>query len=279
METDTALVELQEGELTPRRLTDTKEICVFLKYTNSIDFEERDIDKLDEEDYMAWAMPENVQFTTKNAVINKIVTHQLRVSNYPTSVGDAWLAGVMSIPGTKVVVKCTPMDRISAVKAIDRSLAELRGQYSTTNVDSKLLELEEHIQTLSELLVTLQQDNEALLTVNIYISMYDSVKTAIGTADNSVKDSLLPVISDMKKIVTRSWQEAGMRLNPMDFVQLQAFIGSQVSQLILLLPCILGFMQIFLMRVACALVSRQGFLYLSISLEEIQNVLILTWLS
>lgn len=229
VETDTALVELQEGELTPRRLTDTKEICVFLKYTNSIDFEERDIDKLDEEDYMAWAMPENVQFTTKNAVINKIVTHQLRVSNYPTSVGDAWLAGVMSIPGTKVVVKCTPMDRISAVKAIDRSLAELRGQYSTTSVDSKLLELEEHIQTLSELLVTLQQDNEALLTVNIYISMYDSVKTAIGTADNSVKDSLLPVISDMKKIVTRSWQEAGMRLNPMDFVQLQAFIGSQVS--------------------------------------------------
>ncbi len=229
VDTDMALIELSEGELPVRRITDTKELCVFLKYTNSIDFEERDIEKLDPEDYVAWAMPENLRITTRNVVVNKIVTHQLRVNTYPSSVGDAWLAGVMSIPGTKVVVKCTPMDRAASVRTIDRSLAELRAQYSTTSVDSKLLELQEHIETLSELLVTLQQDNEALLTVNIYISMYDSVKTAVGTDSAFVKDSVLPVIADMKKAVSRNWHETGMRLNPMDFVQLQAFIGSQVS--------------------------------------------------
>ncbi len=230
IETKLALVELAEGELPVRRLTDKKELCVFLKYTNSIDFEERDIDELDEEDYVAWAMPESLRITTRNVRINKIVTHQLKVASYPSAVGDAWLAGVMSIPGTKVVVKCTPMDRAASVKAIDRSLAELRGQYATTNVDSKLLELQEHIETLSELLVTLQQDNEALLTVNVYISMYDSVKTSLSTTDSDfVKDSILPVIADMKKTVSRNWVETGMRLNPLDFVQLQAFIASQVS--------------------------------------------------
>ena len=229
VDTNQALTDLREGELPVRRLMDDKELCVFLKYTNSVDFEERDIEKLRPEDYIAWAMPENLSVTTRYTKINRIITHTMRVATYPSIVGDAWLAGVMSIPGTKVVVKCTPMDRAASIRAIDRSLAELRGQYSTTSVDSKLLELEEHISTLSELLVTLQQDNEALLTVNIYISMYDVVKTSGEPDGEFAKSSLLPVIAEMKKTVRRAWQETGMRLNPMDFAQLQGFIGSQVS--------------------------------------------------
>lgn len=229
IDTRSAITLLTQGELVVRRLESDKELCVFLKYTNCMDFEERDIDKLKPEDYISWAMPESLNITTKNVEINKIVTHQMRVVGYPSVVGDAWLAGVMSIPGTKVVIKCTPMDRAASVRAIDRSLAELRGQYATTSVDSKLLELQEHIETLSALLVTLQQDNENLLTVNVYISMFDAVKTAEGVDSDLMKNTSLPTIADMKKTVRRNWQEAGMKLNSMDFAQLQGFIASQVS--------------------------------------------------
>ena len=228
VDTNAALAALQQGELVVRRLTGDKELAVFLKYTNSLDFDEHEIDKIDPKDYIIWAMPESVNFNSRYARINKIVTHEMRVVKYPAVVGDAWLAGVMSIPGTKVVVKATPMDRTKSIRAIDHSLQELRGQYNNTNIDSKIIELQTHIETLSHLLATLQQDNEALLSVNIYITMYDSVRTGEIDAE-AVKHSDLPVIADMKKAVRRSWQETGMRLNALDFNQIQGFIGSQIS--------------------------------------------------
>lgn len=229
IDTESAISAMEQGELTVRRVETDKELAVFLKYTNFLDFDERDIERIDPKDYVTWAMPESLIFNSRRVDINQIVTHQMRVVGYPSDVGDAWLAGVMSIPGTKVNVKITPMERTKSIRAIDRSLGELRGQLMNTGIDSKRIELESHIETLSRLLVTLQQDNEALLTVNIYISMYDVIRTSeIGHAD-AVKDSSLAAIADMKKTVRRTWQETGMRLDPMDLTQLEAFIGSQVS--------------------------------------------------
>lgn len=229
IDTESAISAMEQGELTVRRVETDKELAVFLKYTNFLDFDERDIERIDPKDYVTWAMPESLIFNSRRVDINQIVTHQMRVVGYPSDVGDAWLAGVMSIPGTKVNVKIAPMERTKSIRAIDRSLGELRGQLMNTGIDSKRIELESHIETLSRLLVTLQQDNEALLTVNIYISMYDAIRTSeIGHAD-AVKDSSLAAIADMKKAVRRTWQETGMRLDPMDLTQLEAFIGSQVS--------------------------------------------------
>ena len=229
VDTEAAISAFTQGELTVRRLVSDKELAIFLKYTNYLDFDERDIEKIDPKDYVKWAMPESVSFTTRRSEINKIITHQMRVVGYPSDVGDAWLAGVMSVPATKVVVKITPMERTKSIRAIDRSLQELRSRLMTTGIDSKRLELESHIETLGRLLVTLQQDNEALLTVNIYISMYDAMKTSEFGRSDEMKDSSLSVIADMKKTVRRIWQETGMRLMSMDYSQLEAFIGSQVS--------------------------------------------------
>ncbi len=223
-----AVLTLEQGELTVRRL-DAKGLALFLKYTNTLDFNEKDIDHIDESNYATWAMPESVKFSMRRTQINNIITHNMRVINYPTVVGDAWLAGVMSFPGTKVVVKITPMDKAKAIRAIDRSLAELRGQYMQTSLDSKSIELQEHIDTLSSLLVTLKQDNESILSVSIYITAYD----AIASNDSKlIPDDFvtnLPAVTDMKKTVRRTWMEAGMRVSGMDFMQLQGFIGGQIS--------------------------------------------------
>ena len=219
---------LQNGELTVRRLDD-KGLAVFLKYSNQIDFDERDIENVRPEDYYLWAQPEVVDIRPRRIEVNHIITHNFRVVGYPTVVGDAWLAGVMSYPATKVVLKCQPMDRAKSIRNIDHSLQELRGQWSATGVDSKRMELENHIQTLQELLTTLQNDSESLLEVNIYITAYDIVGTRNRQDLVQPPVSLRATINDLKKNVRRTWQESSFRLNNMEFDQVQAFIGSQIS--------------------------------------------------
>ena len=220
--------QLINGELTVHRLDD-KGLAVFLKYSNQIDFDERDVEKIAPEDLAAWAQPETVDIRVRNVEVNHIITHNFRVVHYPTLVGDAWLAGVMSIPGTKVVVKCSPMDRAKSIRNIDHSLTELRGQWSSTGIDSKRMEIETHISTLQELLATLQSDTEALLECNIYVTAYDIMASRNNHKVPQDQWSELPAVAEMKKNIRRTWQESGFRLNNMEFDQVQAFIGSQVS--------------------------------------------------
>ena len=220
--------QFANGELTVRRLDD-KGLAVFLKYSNQIDFDEREVEKIAPEDLVAWAQPETVDVRVRNVEVNHIITHNFRVVHYPTQVGDAWLAGVMSVPGTKVVVKCRMMDRAKAIRNIDHSLTELRGQWSSTGIDSKRMEIETHIGTLQELLATLQSDTEALLECNIYVTAYDIVASRNNHRIPQDQRSELPAVTEMRKNIRRVWQESGFRLNNMEFDQVQAFIGSQVS--------------------------------------------------
>jgi len=227
LQTRDAMDSLGKGELTVRRLN-TKELAVFLKYTNQLDFNERDIDKYQPEDYAQWAMPQRVNVKVRTVEVNDIVTHNFRVVKYPSWVGDAWLANVLSMPAIKVVIKCSPMDRGKAIRTIDHSLQELRGQYNATGVDSKRIELESHINTLSDLLATLQGEGEELLECNIYVTAYDVQSTRQAMGLDEFK-TMLPEISAMKKTVRRAWQENNFRLNDHFFNQMNAFIGSQVS--------------------------------------------------
>ena len=224
----TAMDSLIRGEMKPKRLK-SKEIAVFLKYTNQLDFDEDEIDKIAPEDYATWAMPDQLDVRVRSVEINKIVSYTMRVISYSMLVDDAWMASVMSIPATKCVVKCKPMDRQKAIRNIDKSLSELRAQYMSTSVDSKLLELQSHIDSLGGLLNTLQGDNETLLEMNFYVTAYDIVTTNLSQGEGHNIKSNLPNISNMKKTIKRMYRENNMKLTGQDFEQLQAFLASQVS--------------------------------------------------
>ena len=219
---------LNFGEMQTHRLND-QELAVFLKYTNEIDFDERKVADIRPEDYVTYAMPQSVEVTPRTVEVNHIMTYNFRMNAYPSMVDDAWLATVMSMPATKVVVKCKPMERDKAIKAIDRSLGELRGQLMATGLDSKAMELQEHIATLGDLLATLQQENENLLQVNIYVTAYDIAGTRANPKIKQPPLSRRSSYGGMKKAVRRLYQEHGFRLVNMEFDQMQAFIGSQIS--------------------------------------------------
>ena len=225
---ETAMSTLHAAEMSPKRLGD-KELAVFLKYTNQLDFDERDIEHVAPEDYALWAMPQTLDIKARTVEVNHIVTHNMRIVSYPNAVGDAWLASVMSMPSTKVVVKCRPMERNKAIRGIDRSLQELRAQYRATGLDSRRIEIQNNIDSLGQLLATLQQDNESLLEVNVYVTAYDIAVTRANLNAVQPPRSDRSVITNLKKAVRRCYQENGFRLNNMDFDQTQAFIGSQIS--------------------------------------------------
>ena len=223
-----AVSALKSAEMQPKRLDD-KELAIFLKYSNCLDIDEGELDKIKPSDYARWAMPQLVNVKMRTVEVNRIVTHNMCAANFPITVSDAWLAGVFSMPGTKCVIKCRPMDRDKAIRSIDRSLQELRGQFRNTGVDSKRIELQTHIETLGSLLATLQQDNESLLEFSIYITAYDVVATENDPKLITPKHSLLPRIPSMKRTVRKAWQESGIRLNNMEFTQMEGYIGSQIS--------------------------------------------------
>ena len=223
------LMLLQNGEMVAKRLKD-KEIALFLKYTNELDFNEDDINRVRPEDYAKWAMPNKVEVRGNNVIVNDIVTHNMRIVNYPSVVSDAWLASVLTFPSTKVVIKATPMDRGKSITSIDRSLSELRAKYIAAKTDSEVIELQGHIETLQSLLAMLQNDNEGLMNVNIYITSYDPLLTF---EDPKYKNfdyvTYRERMSNMKKAVRRVYGEAGFRVNNMDFNQTAAFVASQVN--------------------------------------------------
>jgi len=225
----TAMELLRGGELNPRRLDD-RELAVFLKYTHSLDFDERDALKLDPEDYYEFSLPDELAVYTKSIVVNNILTHNFRVVNYPMTVTNAWGAFVFDTPATKVVMKMKPMDRTKAIRAIDRSIDELRSQENSTGKTSKLIDISTHIDTLSELLIMLQNDNEILMDVNIYVTGYDwEGSMAEPRVVKKPEDSALPHMANLKKSLRRIYNDSNMKLNDMMFLQMDAWVAGQVS--------------------------------------------------
>ena len=225
----TALSSLQQGEMAPHRLDD-KELAVFLRYLNGVDGDEREIEATDPIDYPQFIMPPSLEIKMRTAEVGGIITHTFRVLNYPLQVDDAWGASLFDIPGTKVVMKFSQMDRDKSIRAIDRSISELNSQLDKTGVSSRVIELQTHIETLSELLVMLQNNNENLMAVNLYITAYDIA----ATRDNKLlvpqpPPSVLPRVSGMKKDIKRTFSELGFKLTDLTGQQFEAFVATQVN--------------------------------------------------
>ena len=204
---------LNASELDTRILKDV-ELAVYCKYNYGYDFDEREADTLEPEEYMDWIIPEKLDLMIRKYICDGVTTHTLRIVNYPTTVYNAWGHRIFNIPDTKVVMKLKPMDKHKSVRNIDRAIDELRGQASGTGKTSRIIELDEHIRTLTNLLTLLQNDSETLFEVNVYITVYERDPEArVNT----------------KKKVRRLLSEEAFRCDDSMLRQLEAYVGSGLS--------------------------------------------------
>ena len=209
------------------KILSEKELVVFLKYNYTLFFDEREVYQLTKDQYMDWILPKQIKINSRTVQYDNIVTHNFRVTDYPTLVGNAWGANLFSRPDTKVVMKMQMVDQYKGIRQIDRAIDELREQSNSTGKTSRLMELQTHVDTLVEVLAMLQSDNETLLDVNIFVTAYDYELSEQMLNPGKKKTS--NSIASMKKQVKRSLSEENFKSSDNYMQQFEAYVSTQVS--------------------------------------------------
>ncbi len=210
-----AVLKFEEKTMTCKRLSDS-ELAVFMKYSYTNDFDEREIDYYEPDEYMNFITPDTVEFKMNKMFVDGRESTVFTVRDYPLTVGNAWGFRAFNIEGTKVTMNMTPIEKSKAIKRIDRALQELLSKQNNTFRASDIIDSQTHIETLVELLTLLQNDNETLYEVTLHITVYN---------DGAVTD----VRHSLKKKVRSLLAESGFRLSENSAKQMKAFVAAGFS--------------------------------------------------
>ena len=150
-----------------------KEVCVFLKYNFTKEFEERDVDHIPEKNLLDWIKPKNIRFYANHYTIDEIEASTFIINDYPIKVKNAWGSNLFNIPNTKVVLKIRPVEQSKALKRIDSCISDLETKEILSDKTSDYKSANIHKDTMIELLNSLQAENESLFDVSVSITAYN----------------------------------------------------------------------------------------------------------
>ena len=230
---DNMLQSMNANEIPCRQLKGA-ELAIFLKYNYAQGFDEREAYSLQPEQYMDWILPKEIRFAPRTVCYDGLYTHNVRVKEFPSEVGNAWGAALFNIPYTRVVMKIRPIEHTKAVRQIDRALQELQEQAAQTDKASRIMELDTHIQTIAQVLRLLQGDNEILFNTDLFVTAYDYEYTEdLARWEQERKDSSAggrkKPESKMKKDLRRGMSELGFRTSDMLLQQFEGYASSSIS--------------------------------------------------
>ena len=158
------------------KLLGQREAAVFLKYSFSRNFDEREEKDIADEDLLAWVKPKEVVFHGNRYVIDGTEASVLAVADYPLRVKNAWGAKLFNIPNTKVVMHVKPVDKYKAIRRIDKCIGEMATKQIVAEKASEANSAETHQETMNALLDSLQTENESLLDVTLIVTAYNYLK-------------------------------------------------------------------------------------------------------
>lgn len=158
------------------KLLGMRETAVFLKYSFSRNFDEREEKDVADGDLLAWVKPKEVIFHGSGYKLDGTEASVLTVADYPLRVKNAWGAGLFNIPNTKVVLHIRPVDKFKAIRRIDKCIGEMETKQIMTEKASEANSAETHRETMHALLDSLQTENESLLDVTLTITAYNDLK-------------------------------------------------------------------------------------------------------
>ena len=174
------------------KLLGRKETAIFLKYSFSRNFDEREIKEIEYNRLIAWVKPKKVEFRANSYTVDGTQAAVFAIADYPLRVRNAWGADVFNIPNTKVVLHVKPVDKFKAIKRIDKCIGEMETKQILSEKASEANSAETHRETMNALLDSLQTENESLLDVTLTITAYNyldddnykkSVRRAIMTGN------------------------------------------------------------------------------------------------
>ncbi len=172
------MVSTLEGGVTPlySRVVTGDQLYVFMKSTYKSDFDEREIEILGPKEKAEWTYPDEVRFDLKTTKIDGEKHRIFTVTDYPIEVPNAWAFPLFIMPESRVIVNISPIDRYRAEKDLDKSLMEMEIKQQKNMRSSQKIEVDQHIETLKELLKGIKGANEMLYNTTIHIVAKDGVK-------------------------------------------------------------------------------------------------------
>ena len=155
------------------KLLNKTETAVFLKYSFSRNFDEREIIDIPDDKLKDWIVPDKVEFKSNRYKMDGTEAAVFAIADYPLRVRNAWGADLFYIPNTKVVMHIKPVDKYKAIKRIDKCIGEMETKQILSEKASESNSAETHRESLNTLLDSLQTENESLLDVTLTITAYN----------------------------------------------------------------------------------------------------------
>ncbi len=194
------------------KLLERQETAVFLKYSYSRNFDEREVKDIPADKLLSWIKPKEVEFKTNKYVIDGMEAAVLTVSDYPLRVKNAWGADIFNIPNTKVVMHVKPVDKFKAIKRIDKCIGEMETKEILSENASEANSAETHRETMHALLDSLQTENESLFDVTLTITAYNYLDEA-----------------NYKKAVRRALLTGNFKASMLYGLQMEGFKSANIS--------------------------------------------------
>ena len=189
-----------------------RETAIFLKYSFSRNFDEREVKSIKDEDLLNWVKPNEVEFKSNRYTIDGTEAAVLSIADYPLRVKNAWGADLFNIPNTKVVMHIKPVDKYKAIKRIDKVIGEMETKQILSEKASEANSAETHRETMHALLDSLQTENESLLDVTLTVTAYNYLDDA-----------------NYKKKVRRSMLTGNFKPSMLYGMQVEAFKSANIS--------------------------------------------------
>ena len=152
------------------------DLAIFIKANYVRDFNERDLENIPYNEFLNWATPNTIKFSTAKYSIDNINYRTYAISEYPLQVGNAWGASFFLLDRTKVVMKFKKAPRFESEKKIDKAIMDMETKLGRTGKSSTRIELTTHLETLRNLLQELKNSNQQLYDVNTFITCEDSAR-------------------------------------------------------------------------------------------------------
>ena len=155
------------------KLLGKRETAVFLKYSHSRCFDEREASGLSDEELLEWVKPKEIAFKANKYMIDGVEASVLAVADYPLRVKNAWGAELFNIPNTKVVMHVKPVEKYKAIRRIDKCISDMETKQIMSEKASEANSAEIHKETMDALLDSLQAENESLFDVTLTVTAYN----------------------------------------------------------------------------------------------------------
>ncbi len=203
--------EINKSGLSTKML-EAREAAVFLRYSFSHNFDEREVNEIGTENLIEWVKPKEIEFKANKYTIDGVEAAVLTVADYPLRVKNAWGAELFNIPNTKVVMHIKPVDKFKAIKRIDKCIGEMETKQILSEKASESNSAETHRETMNALLDSLQTENESLMDVTLTVTAY-----------NYLSDE------NFKKTVRRAMLTGNFKPSMLYGLQIEGFKSANIS--------------------------------------------------